>query len=306
MIDNTPLAASLERTAGRPRSASSLGTVGVVLVTYQSADDLPTFLESLPAAVAPYPFEVAAVDNASSDDSVSMVRGFGAEVAANTTNVGLSAAINQAAAMTTADWLLIANPDTRLTEGSIARLLETASSDDRIGCVGPRIRSLDGTDYPTGRRFPSVGIGIAHAVLGTVWKGNPATRAYFGRPIGGDVDWVSGSCMLFRRSAFDAIGGFDTGYFMYFEETDACLQLHRNGWRVVFNPDVEVYHREGGSTRFAPFRKVYNHHRSALRFYRRQHHRDPWIMLSPIVAVGLAARASVSLLRTAIGRALSR
>ncbi len=278
----------------------------MVLVTYQSADDLPTFLESLPAAVAPYPFEVAAVDNASSDDSVRMVRGFGAEVAANTTNVGLSAAINQAAGMTTADWLLIANPDTRLTEGSIARLVETASSDDRIGCVGPRIRSLDGSDYPTGRRFPSVGIGIAHAVLGTVWKDNPATRAYFGRPTGGDVDWVSGSCMLFRRSAFDAIGGFDTGYFMYFEETDACLRLHRNGWRVVFNPDVEVYHREGGSTRFAPFRKVYNHHRSALRFYCRQHHRDPWIMLTPIVAAGLAARASVSLLRTAIGRALSR
>ena len=306
MIDDTPLAAAFERTAARLRLACSPGTVGVVLVTYQSADDLPTFLGSLSSAVAPYSFEVAAVDNASSDDSVRMVRGFGAEVAANTTHVGLSAAINQAAGMTTADWLLIANPDTRLTEGSIARLVETASSDDRIGCVGPRIRSLDGSDYPTGRRFPSVGIGIAHAVLGAVWKNNPATRAYFGRSSGGDVDWVSGSCMLFRRSAFDDIGGFDTGYFMYFEETDACQQLHRHGWRVVFDPGVEVFHREGGSTRFAPFRKVYNHHRSALRFYCRQHHRDPWIVLAPVIAAGLAARAIASLLRTAVGRVLGR
>jgi N-acetylglucosaminyl-diphospho-decaprenol L-rhamnosyltransferase len=280
--------------------------VGVVLVTYQSADDLPTFLESLSAAVAPYPLEVAAVDNASSDDSVRIVREFGAQVVANTTNVGLSAAINQAAAMTSADWLLIANPDTRLTEGSIARLVETALNDERIGCVGPRIRSLDGAAYPTGRRFPSVGVGIAHAVLGTVWKNNPATRAYFGGSHGGDVDWVSGSCMLLRRSAFDDISGFDTGYFMYFEETDACLRLHRNGWRVVFDPEVEIYHREGGSTRFAPFRKVYNHHRSALRFYCRHHRRDLWLLLAPAVAAGLVARAVASLLRTAVGRARSR
>lgn len=273
-----------------------------MLVTYQSAEDLPTFLRSLPAAVAPYPFEVVAVDNASWDDSVRIVGEFGARVTANPTNVGLSAAINQAAAMTSAEWLLIANPDTRLTEGSIARLVETAHGDDRIGCVGPRIRSLDGADYPTGRRFPSVGIGVTHAVLGPVWKNNPATRAYWGRSEGGDVDWVSGSCMLLRRSAFDAIGGFDTGYFMYFEETDACLRLHRNGWRVVLDPDVEVYHREGGSTRFAPFRKVYNHHRSALRFYCRQHHRDLWLLLAPLVTVGLVLRAGASLLRTAIAR----
>ncbi len=306
MTDTTPLVASSECAASQSHSVSPNGTVGVLLITYQSADDLPAFLESLPAAVAPYRFEVAAVDNASSDDSARIVREFGAHVAVNETNAGLAAAINQGAAMTSADWLLIANPDTRLTEGSVAQLIRTAGSDDRIGCVGPRIRSFDGTAYPTGRRFPSVGIGMMHAVLGTVWKNNPATRAYFGRSAGGDVDWVSGSCVLFRRLAFDDIGGFDTGYFMYFEETDACLRLHRGGWRVVFDPEVGIYHREGGSTRFAPFRKVYNHHRSALRFYCRHHSRDLWLLLAPVVAAGLAVRATASLLRTAIGRVLSR
>ena len=195
--------------------------------------------------------------------------------------MGLTVAINQGAAETSADWLLIVNPDTRLPEGSIARLIETAASDERIGCVGPWITSLDGSPYPTGRRFPSVGVGIVHAALGSVWKNNPATRTYFGDTGTAmtDVDWVSGSCMLFRRSAFDAIGGFDTRYFMYFEECDAQLRLHRAGWRVVLDPAAEVFHREGGSTRHAPFRKVYNHHRSALRFYCRYHDRDLWRLI---------------------------
>jgi N-acetylglucosaminyl-diphospho-decaprenol L-rhamnosyltransferase len=285
---------------------SDEGTLGVVVVTYQSADDLPAFLESLPAAVGSHRWELLVVDNASTDASVALAEKAGAQVARNATNVGLSAAINQGAALTNAAWLLVVNPDTRLPSGSIARLIAAGAADSRIGCVGPAIRDLDGRDYPTGRRFPSPGVGIVHALLGPVWPNNPATRAYHGhdrRPDEvGSVDWVSGACMLFRREAFDAVGGFDTGYFMYFEEVDICLRLHRAGWKVVLEPSVPIYHRGGGSVRHAPFRKVVNHHRGALRFYCRYHRRDPWLLFAPVVALGLVARALASLARTGIGR----
>lgn len=281
------------------------GRVGIIAVTYQSADDLPGFLESLPAAVAPYEFELVAVDNASTDASVELVREFGAVVEVNAVNTGLSAAINQGAARTGAEWLLIVNPDTSLLPGSIARLVDVARSEPSAGCVGPRIEDLDGRSYPTGRRFPSVGVGIAHALLGGWWKSNLATRRYFGDSTGGPVDWISGSCMLFRRDAFDSVSGFDTRYFMYFEETDMCLRLHRAGWQVIYEPSVAIRHREGGSTRFAPFRKVVNHHRSALRFYCVYHRRDPWILLAPAVAAGLLARAGLAFARTAVGRRLA-
>lgn len=89
---------------------------------------------------------------------------------------------------------------------------------------------------------------------------------------------------------------------MYFEEVDICLRLHRAGWKVVLDPSVAIFHLEGGSTRHARFRKVVNHHRSALRFYCRYHCRDPWLLFAPVVALGLVVRALASLARTGIGR----
>jgi N-acetylglucosaminyl-diphospho-decaprenol L-rhamnosyltransferase len=300
--------------AARPvwddRRVDDVGKLGVVAVTYQSAEDLPAFLASLPAAVGSVPYELVVVDNASSDASVELAERAGARVTRNSTNVGLSTANNQGAAQTNADWLLIVNPDTRLPPDSIARLIAIGAADPGVGCVAPGIQGVDGSDYPTGRRFPSVAIGVLHAVFGTVWRSNPATRAYHGRDRrpaqASSVDWVSGSCMVIRREAFDAVGGFDTRYFMYFEEMDICLRLHRAGWKVVLDPSVTIVHREGGSTRHAPFRKVVNHHRGALRFYCRFHRRDPWLLLAPAIALGLAVRAVASLARTGVARLRGR
>ncbi|MBF6180387.1 glycosyltransferase family 2 protein [Nocardia otitidiscaviarum] len=277
-------------------------TVGLILVTYQSAVDLPPFLDAVTAAVGPYDLDVVGVDNVSTDKSVDLVEEFGGRVIRNSRNVGLATAINQGAAVTDAAWILVANPDTVLAPGSIAALVETAGSDDRIGMIGPRVARLDGTPYPSGRRFPSLAVGIAHALLGGLWPGNPATRRYFGEPLSevGDVDWISGCCMLFRREAFDAVGGFDAGYFLYFEETKMALDMHRTGWRVVLDPTVEIRHREGGSMRSAPFRKIRSHHRSALRFYCDYHRGSPWLALAPLVAVGLIVRGLLAGARTAV------
>jgi N-acetylglucosaminyl-diphospho-decaprenol L-rhamnosyltransferase len=114
------------------------------------------------------------------------------------------------------------------------------------------------------------------------------------------VDWVSGACMALRREAWEAVGGFDPGYFMYAEDMDLCLRVARAGWRVVFDGGARVEHTVGGSTRKRPFRKVADHHRSALRFYVRHYRGDPRVLLAPVVAAFLAARAAVSLARTAI------
>jgi N-acetylglucosaminyl-diphospho-decaprenol L-rhamnosyltransferase len=250
-------------------------SVAVVLVTYESAEDLAACLGSLPAAAGPHELEVVVVDNASRDASAEIARRLGVKVLENPANLGLSRAIDIGAAATAAPWLLLVNPDTRLAPGSLARMLETAGADPTIGCVGPHLRNSDGSEYPTGRRFPSILVGALHGALGTV-------------------------CMLVRREAYEAAGRFDAGYFMYFEEMDFCLRLAKAGRRVVYDPGAEVTHMLGGSTRSAPYRKVWNHHRSALRFYRRRYAGDPRLLLLPVVALFLLARGLVSLARTAI------
>jgi N-acetylglucosaminyl-diphospho-decaprenol L-rhamnosyltransferase len=287
-----------------------MAMVSVVLVTYESAEDLAACLATLPAAAGPHELEVVVVDNASRDGSAEIARGLGVKVLENPTNLGLSRAIDIGAAATGAPWLLVVNPDTRLAPGALARMLATAAADPAVGCVGPHLRNSDGSEYPTGRRFPSILVGAVHAALGTVWPGNPATRHYHladldrSRPV--RVDWVSGACMLLRREAYEAAGRFDAGYFMYFEEMDLCLRLARKGWRVVYDPGAEVTHILGGSTRSAPYRKVWNHHRSALRFYRRRYAGDPRLLLTPLVALFLVLRGLVSLARTALSRARAR
>jgi N-acetylglucosaminyl-diphospho-decaprenol L-rhamnosyltransferase len=287
-----------------------MAMVSVVLVTYESAEDLAACLATLPAAAGPHELEVVVVDNASRDGSAEIARGLGVKVLENPTNLGLSRAIDIGAAATGAPWLLVVNPDTRLAPGALARMLATAAADPAVGCVGPHLRNSDGSEYPTGRRFPSILVGAAHAALGTVWPGNPATRHYHladldrSRPV--RVDWVSGACMLLRREAYEAAGRFDAGYFLYFEEMDLCLRLARKGWRVVYDPGAEVTHILGGSTRSAPYRKVWNHHRSALRFYRRRYAGDPRLLLTPLVALFLVLRGLVSLARTALSRARAR
>jgi N-acetylglucosaminyl-diphospho-decaprenol L-rhamnosyltransferase len=288
--------------------SSSEKTVDVVLVLYQSAEDLPPFLESLPGAVEPYQADVIGVDNASTDRGADLVSEFGGRVTRNSRNRGLAAAINQGAAEGHGEWILVANPDTQLTPRAIARLIDTANANDRIGMIGPRIARLDGTPYPSGRRFPSPAQGLVHALLGRVWPSNPATRAYLGKPVADvtDVDWISGCCMIFRREAFESIGGFDERYFLYFEEVKTALDMHRAGWRVVIDPSVQIRHREGGSMRSAPFRKVRTHHRSAFRFYCDYHARSPWIVLAPGVAIGLALRGAVAVAHTALTQRLAR
>ena len=105
--------------------------------------------------------------------------------------------------------------------------------------------------YPSARHLPSLIRGGMHAVLGPFWRRNPWTAAYrqerlepSERPVG----WLSGSCLLVRRSAFNQIGGFDERYFMYMEDVDLGDRLGKAGWLSVYVPSAEVLHHKGHST----------------------------------------------------------
>ena len=105
--------------------------------------------------------------------------------------------------------------------------------------------------------------------------------------------WISGACMLARRSALDAVGGFDEGFFLYEEDVDLCLRLRRAGWRIVFSPAAEVVHHLGRSVATDPWRSHLEYHRSHLRFYRK-HNRA---FQTALLRAWLAAGALVGLLR---------
>jgi N-acetylglucosaminyl-diphospho-decaprenol L-rhamnosyltransferase len=246
-------------------------------------------------------------DNASTDGSeLALLEHFPeAQWAPTGGNLGYGGAANLGAARTASRYLLVCNSDVVVGAGAIAALRRALDQRPDLAVAGPRITGLDGEVYPSARRFPDMLEALGHGFVGQFWPGNPFSRRYRmydedpGHPR--DVDWVSGSCFLVRREAWDSVGGFDPGYFMYMEDVDLCWRLRKAGWAVAYEPAAGVVHVQGASTNRHPYRMLLAHHVSMWRFARRTTSGLKRLAL-PAVLPGLAAR----LVLTAATRALSR
>ena len=254
--------------------------IGVVVVTYSPGPTLEAFLDSIPAATtADVPVVLA--DNGSTDGSVERAEHrFGVRLVRTGANLGFGGGANRGVAALPADreFALIANPDVVLHPGSVDRLLAAARRYPQAGAFGPAIVTPDGELYPSARRLPSLGLGVGHAALGWAWAGNPWTRTYRAEDtalVERVAGWLSGSCLLVRRSAFDAIGGFDERYFMYFEDVDLGRRLLQAGWSSVYVPEAVVTHIGGDATAKVAAAMVAAHHDSAYRYLAAQYPR-PW------------------------------
>ena len=247
--------------------------IAVVTVRYGSAAVLDAFLQSVAQASETSVLVVVADNLAGSRDSVeAQVLSYGALYTAMPDNRGYGGAANRAAAYLpeSVEWILVSNPDVVLHAGSIDALLATAQSDPSIGAVGPAILTPAGEVYPSARQIPSLGTGIGHALFANLWQSNPWSAAYRGVEAGAsgarDAGWLSGACMLVRRSLFDRLGGFDDAYIMYFEDVDLGWRIGRAGYRNVFEPGARVTHSGAHSTAQHSRAMVRAHHASARRF----------------------------------------
>jgi N-acetylglucosaminyl-diphospho-decaprenol L-rhamnosyltransferase len=291
-VGSDPVTAAPPVGSDHPVSRAVTG-VSAVIVSYNSAAYLPDCVRSLRAEGVT---DVVVVDNASSDHSVQAVLACDPAVTVVETgaNLGFGTGANRGVAVATGDHLLVLNPDTVVEPGTVKALSEALDRDPGLGMVGPRMENLDGTLYPSVRRFPDLAVALGHAFVGLVWPANPFTRRY--RMLdwdhdraAADVDWVGGACLLVRRSAFDVVAGFDEAYFMYVEDVDLCWRMHQAGWRIGYEPAGRVVHALGASSRLMPYRMIAEHHRSLLRFASKTAIGARRGLL-PVVAAGLGAR----------------
>lgn len=267
--------------------------VDVVVVTYNPGPTIEGFLGSVAGAGGAA--SVTVVDNASTDDAAPRAAKRAKATFIQTgRNAGYGAAANRGAALGSAIWVLISNADIVLGAGAIAALVEVGQRDPSIGAVGPLVRELDGSVYPSARPLPGLLLGAGHALFGRVWPSNPWSRRYRPLLVPGSADrevgWLSGSCVLVRRDAWERIGGFDEDFFMFFEDVDLGRRLGRAGWRNVWTSSAEVTHVGGHSWRADPGPMLAAHHASAERYVRLTY---PHWWQAPVraaVSRGLAAR----------------
>lgn len=278
-------------------SGGSAESVAAVVVNYNAADHLRRCLSSLEAEGIK---TTVVVDNASTDDSRSVVDGSSARWLQTGANLGYGRAANLGS--TTAleldhSLLLISNADVEVCAGAIARLAAAMDSDHKVGIVGPRILNTDGSVYPSARSFPNMVDAVGHGLLGMIMPRNRFTRRYRlldrDHDLPAKVDWVSGACFLVRRELWDLLGGFDPSYFMYMEDVDICWRARRAGWDVGYEPGAEVVHVQGVSADRHPYRMLAAHHRSMWRFAKRTTTGSRRAAL-PLVAVGLVGRLAAA------------
>lgn len=239
----------------------------VVIVNYRTArltiDAVRSLEAEVRATASSLPTRVVVVDNASGDGSAEQIaraieahglRDFALCVPsphnggyAYGNNFAIRAAL---AAKCPPRYFHLLNPDTRAEPGALGALVSFMQAHPDVGIVGSCLLNPDGSDWATAFRFPSVLGELENGVrLGVVSK--LLAPWVVARKMGSEperVDWLPGASMLVRKEVFDAIGLMDEGYFLYYEETDFCLQAKRAGFGCYYVPASKVMHVAGQST----------------------------------------------------------
>jgi GT2 family glycosyltransferase len=254
-------------------------TVAIVIVSFNAAAELEATLASLQNAPPAVPHEVVVVDNASSEDVPGLVRGRFPAVRLIEAggNLGFARAVNLGVRSSRSAHVLLLNPDTVVPPGAIDRLLAELDAAPAVGAVGPRL--VDGrgcAELSFGAMYSPWFEAKRKTWLALQARGVPFAQAAIDRATARprEVDWLSGACLLVRRSAGDAAGWLDERYFLYAEDVDFCAALRKAGWQIRFTPAAQVVHHRGrsGATRPGATRDAWR--ASHLAFYRK--HRPRW------------------------------
>lgn len=275
-------------------------TLAIVIVNYNTRDLLRTCLRSLDAGAARCTVTTWVVDNASRDGSAEMVRAEFPRVSliANAHNGGFAYANNLALRRliacasqqagnaaseeeiprsVSAEYILLLNPDTETPPGALDRLVDYLETRPEVGVVGPKLLLPDGSlDMACRRSFPTPAAAFYRMVgLSRLFPRSPRFGRYnmtFLHPdLETEVDSVVGACMLLRSAVVREVGLLDEAFFMYGEDLDWAYRIKSYGWRIMYAPQVTVYHHKRAASSQRPFATI-RHFYDAMRIFHRKHY----------------------------------
>lgn len=244
--------------------------LSILIVSHGQEKLVAKLLAGLPAACAGIEHEIIVVDNLGSPDFQIAIGGPkpALNILSNQRRLGFGVNVNRAARASSGDILLVLNPDTEYIAGSLAMASDYLESQPKIGLLAARLVHPDGREQRNVRAFPTLPVAVLRGLGADSWKKKPKfyrSRVLLDMPLDvpRQVDWAFGSFMLMRRRDFEAVGGFDESFFMYYEDVDLCLRLRRQGLETWIYPSLVFLH---------------HHQRTSaeqlLGFHRRQHLRS--------------------------------
>lgn len=219
-----------------------MSLVSIIIVNYNGKAFIKDCIESIMAAER-FKVEILVVDNASTDGSCDFIKNeypF-VNLIELDKNYGFAEANNKGAEVANSEYLIFLNNDTVVTRGWIRAMIDVMSTDPTIGVAGSKLLL-----YTMPERINSAGANI-------VFNGGGYDIGFMDRDsemykVFGIRGAVCAASMMVRRKEFLNLGGFDTLYFMYFEDVDLCWRYWISKFKVVYVPNSIVYHRFGGTT----------------------------------------------------------
>jgi GT2 family glycosyltransferase len=272
--------------------------VSLIIVSFNVKELLKECLDNLFSKDISFPLEIIVVDNASTDGTVEMLtRDISSKVKKifNKNNFGFARACNQGAKLSSGGQYLFLNPDTIVRPEQIQKLSEYLSMHPDVGILGPRILNKDGSlqltcgpiPSPRGTMFEALRLSrISSKLFGGYqymsWAHDTPRK----------VGWVSGACLLIGRELFHEEGGFDENFLLYAEDVDLCIRIGRQGFKVLYWPEVCIIHLGAQSSRKVRSQALVMGYQSKL-YYLQKHH-------GRIQCVGLRAIFILSSILTVI------
>jgi GT2 family glycosyltransferase len=263
--------------------------VSIVIVSYNTRDDLERCLASLHAPGPSAAHEIIVVDNASADGSAETIAQWpDVQLVAAGANRGFAVANNIGIRASRGTHLLLLNSDTIVPAGAVDQLLDRLRRQPDAAVVGPRLTDAQGRpELSFGRMISPLAEFKQKRLVRGLAQGSPAICRRVEALTSHEQwpDWVSGACLLVRRADAEAVGLLDERYFMYTEDVDFCAALRARGRKILFTPAVTVVHLRGRSAAGAPVNTHAAYRRSHLAFYEKHH---PW--LAPLLRMYIRAR----------------
>ena len=251
--------------------------VSAILVNYNAGRELALALRSVEADCAAIPWEAVVVDNASTDGSAAVVESFPqTSLIRNATNVGFGRAVNQAVGRRKAPLLLLIESGLPRAARRHVDAALGARREPSCAVVGPKILDPNGAVQGSARGDPDMLTGLfgRTGALRVLMPFLPVARrnvvvedAVRSGASSVVVDWLSGACLLVRRDAFLAAGGFDERFFLYWEDADLCRRLRGRGYEIRYVPGAAAIHQVGRSSQTARHSSIRAFHTSAYLYY---------------------------------------
>ncbi len=241
--------------------------LSIIIVNFNGKTYLQPCLLSLEKNIQKIDFEVIVIDNNSTDGSPEFIRESfpWVRLIRNKENLGYSKANNQGIAVAKGKFILFLNPDTQIFPGAIGLILEELKTSPLVGAVGPALVSEKNRYQVSFGKKVNFAYEFFQKCMFNLYFRHRLKRMQHKLEVG----WLSGACILTRRSLLEDTGFFDENFFLYFEDIDLCLRIKKAGKRLIYFPQAKILHVLGATTSQQSLSSRFYYRQSQLYFYRK-------------------------------------